>query len=281
MGNPPTPRWFPVVAAFLVCMTIGSMLVALDGVTGHSRRPKASGPTPIAGSDLHLRGRYVFQRHCAVCHGRWGDGRGEMSVGMRPRPRDFTTGVFKFRSTPSGFLPTDEDLRRTLRRGIANSSMPAFGSLTENEVEAVIAYIKTLSPRWMDGTASDATQDLGMEPSWLGDPVGSAGHRAAGEVTFVTHCAPCHGVAGDGVSAVADSLEDIWGQPSPPADLRSTSLKSGPEPIDVFRTLSTGLDGSPMPSFAESLSAVQRWDLVAYLFGLRRSNETPCASETR
>ena len=281
MGNPPTPRWLPVVAAFLVCVTIGSMLVVLDRVPGRSRRPEASGPTPIARSDLHLRGRYVFQRHCAVCHGRWGDGRGEMSVGMRPRPRDFTTGVFKFRSTPSGFLPTDEDLRRTLRRGIANSSMPAFGSLAENEVEAVIAYIKTLSPRWMDGTASVAVQHLGTEPPWLGDPVGSAGHRGTGEVTFVTHCVPCHGVAGDGVSAVSDSLEDIWGQPCPPSDLRSTSLKSGPEPINIFRTLSTGLDGSPMPSFAESLNTVQRWDLVAYLLGLRSSNEPPSAPETR
>lgn len=280
MGNPPTPRWFPIFAALLVCVTIGSMLVALDGVSGRSRRPDAYGPTPNAGSDLHLRGRYVFQRHCAVCHGKWGDGRGEMSVGMRPRPRDFTTGVFKFRSTPSGFLPTDEDLRRTLRRGIANSSMPAFGSLAENEVEAVIAYIRTLSPRWEDRTASGAVQPQGVEPSWLSDPAASAGHGGSGEVTFVTHCAPCHGVAGDGVSAVSDSLEDIWGQPCPPADLRSSSLKSGAEPADLYRTISTGLDGTPMPSFADNLSSVQRWDLVAYLMGIRRSNETPRALET-
>jgi cytochrome c oxidase cbb3-type subunit 2 len=270
-----------VVATLLVCVTIGSLAVALDRMPGRSRTPSAADTVRASVSDLHLRGRHLFQRHCAVCHGKWGDGRGEMAVGMRPRPRDFTSGIFKFRSTPSGYLPTDEDLRRTIRRGIANSSMPSFGSLAENEVVAVVAYLKSLSPRWEDRTAAGTVQPLGTEPLWLTDPAGIAGHRAAGEVTFVTHCAPCHGATANGVSAVASSLEDIWGQPCPPADLGSASLKSGPEPIDIFRTISTGLDGSPMPSFAESLSAEQRWDLVAYLVGFRHPDGLPGASENR
>ena len=286
MRTPATPRWIPIAAAVLACVTIGSTAVSL---TQLSDRPRpAPTPNPAVGvasrdpgSDLHLRGRHVFQRHCAMCHGRWGDGRGEMAVGMRPRPRDFTAGIFKFRSTPSGFLPTDTDLHRTIRNGIANSSMPAFGNLTGHEVVAVVAYLKTLSPRWKDETASVAVPHLGTEPPWLGDPIESAGHCAAGEVTFVTHCAPGHGVAGDGVSAVADSLEDIWGQRCPPVDLGSSSLKSGTEPTDLYRTISTGLDGTPMPSFAENLSSVQRWDLVAYLLELRRSKESPRASEAR
>ena len=77
----------------------------------------------------------MYERQCVICHGRWGDGRGDMARGMIPRPRRFTAGVFKYRSTPSGFLPTDADLARTIRGGIAGTSMPVFaGVLSERDV---------------------------------------------------------------------------------------------------------------------------------------------------
>lgn len=238
---------------------------------GQTPQPMTGGSSWIS-TDLYQKGRYVFERNCQVCHGRWGDGRGEMALGMRPRPRDFTAGLFKFRSTPSGFLPTDLDLERTIRGGIANSSMPAFGPLSDPELKAVVAYLKTFSPNWSQPERHWAPIPAPAEPEWLRasgpDYVGAEGHRDAGARLYQTHCAVCHGPEADGKSELAPSLEDVWGQPCPPADLRTPGLKSGTEPADLHRVLSTGLDGSPMPSFAETLTVGQRWEVVAYL--LRR-----------
>ena len=54
-----------------------------------------------------------------------------------------------------------------------------------------------------------------------------------------------------------------------PADLSQPHLRCGDDLKDIFRTLTTGLDGTPMVSFAEVLSEEQRWDVVAYIANLR------------
>lgn len=227
--------------------------------------------------DEHLvpQGRYVFERNCAVCHGRWGDGRGEMSVGMFPKPRKLTSGIFKFRTTPSGFLPTDADLDRTIRQGIANSSMPTFAHLTARDVEAVIAYLKTLSSRWSNPANHVEALLFPSEPDWLFDPGQREPHVARGRGLFSQNCQPCHGEDGGGKGPAAAMLEDQWGEPCPPADLRQAHLKSGAELRDIYRVLATGLDGTPMPSFAEALSMEDRWDLVAFIAQLRAQTSSP------
>jgi cytochrome c oxidase cbb3-type subunit I/II len=225
---------------------------------------------PNLDRDRVLQGRYLFERNCAVCHGRWGDGRGEMAEGMRPKPRNLASGIFKFRSTPGGFLPTDGDLERTLRRGIANSSMPTFAHLQTREVQSLVAYLKTLSPRWQQRENYGKPIEPLPEPDWLSRDAESKPHRAAGEQLFIANCAPCHGLRADGKSDLAATLEDRWGELCPPSNLRTDALKCGPELADLFRILATGLDGTPMPSFREGLSDAERWDLVAYLGSLRR-----------
>jgi len=240
--------------------------------TDASKPPR--GPETIANPDLGrvLQGRYVFEKNCVVCHGRWGDGRGEMAEGMRPKPRPLTSGVFKFRSTPSGFLPTDEDLEQTLRRGIANSSMPSFAHLPARDIQPVLAYLKTLSPKWQHRENYAVPIPPIPEPTWLQHEEESQPHRAAGSRLFVTHCAPCHGVHADGRSDLAAGLEDQWGEPCPPSDLTQDVLKCGPELRDLFQALTTGLDGTPMPSFAGALSDFERWEVVAYVASLRPSS---------
>ncbi len=54
--------------------------------------------------------RRVYEVNCAACHGVESDGNGPAARMFVTRPRDFRSGIFKFRSTPSGSLPTDEDL---------------------------------------------------------------------------------------------------------------------------------------------------------------------------
>lgn len=210
-----------------------------------------------------LRGRYVYERNCRICHGRWGDGKGELAVGMSPKPRQLTSGIFKFRSTPTGSLPTDEDLLRTLRRGIANSSMPSFAALPERDLISVVIYVKTLSSRWRSAANYAEPIRLPTEPGWLQGGESFETHRVAGAALFVSNCQPCHG-------GQATGLRDFWDEPCPPPSLESTGLKCGPELVDVYRTLVTGLDGTPMPSFREALSEGELWDLVAYV-GWRRS----------
>ena len=216
-----------------------------------------------------LRGNYDFEQNCAVCHGRRGDGRGDMAEGMRPKPRKLTLGIFKFRSTPTGFLPTDDDLERTILRGLANSSMPTFAHLPARDVTAVVAFLKTLSPRWLHSENFAEPLSLPAEPEWLTDAAAAKPHQLAGQKLFAVQCAACHGTRADGQSSLATELVDLAEEPCPPTDLTSEALKAGAEPVDIFRVLLTGMDGTPMPSFRDGLSDEERWDLVAFLRSVR------------
>lgn len=240
----------------------------------------AENPKPVTrklGPDdsLVAEGRFVFERNCAVCHGKWGDGRGEMAVGMVPRPRKFTSGTFKFRSTPSGSLPTDADLVRTIRGGLFGTSMPTFQHLPDRDLRAVVEYLKTFSKKWLNSENYANSVTIPNAPPWLNDPGASAVHIRAGRSLFVANCQPCHGPEGRGNGPAAAELEDEWGQPAVPADLTQPSLKSGAEPRDIYRVLVTGLNGTPMPSFLEATTESQRWDLVAFILSLRAAADAP------
>src|SRR5215470_4111326 len=89
-----------------------------------------------------------YRRYCAGCHGDLGDGNGENAPWLDPKPRDFTIATFKCRSTPTGTLPTDEDLFNTIGRGVTNSNMPIWNTFDNQQKADLVAYIKTFSPRW-------------------------------------------------------------------------------------------------------------------------------------
>ena len=46
-------------------------------------------------------------------------------------PRNFVAATFKCRSTPTGTLPTDEDIYNAIKRGLVNSNMPGWYELDE------------------------------------------------------------------------------------------------------------------------------------------------------
>lgn len=223
-----------------------------------------------ASSSDVLQGRFVFERNCVVCHGRTGDGKGELAPGLDPPPRDFRSGLFKFRSTPAGSLPTDEDLMRTIRGGLGGTAMPIYANLTDRDVRAVIEYLKTLSPRWQDPKNRQPPVPLPETPDWIFDLESHPQRIAAGRVRFVTLCAPCHGEGGRGDGPAAASLKDAWDRPAKPRDLRSAPLRGGDTARDLYRTLRTGLDGTPMPAFTEGMTDEQRWEIAAYVRDLRR-----------
>ena len=104
----------------------------------------------VARQELIAHGKMAYLNRCAGCHGEKGDGLGPAAKFLDPKPRDFTTGIFKFRSSPLGTLPSDHDLMNTISRGIPNSSMPSFADVPEQERFAIVEYVKTFSPVWND-----------------------------------------------------------------------------------------------------------------------------------
>lgn len=221
---------------------------------------------------LWPQGRFVYQRNCLVCHGAYGDGRGDMGRELKPRPRNFGRGIFKYHSTPAGALPGDADLERTIRGGLAGTAMPVFSSLSDREIKSVIEYVKSFSARWRNPTNYAPALTLPPLPAWFGNEALLKSRGAKGRSLFSTACAACHGPDGSGREATAKDLEDSWGQPVTPTDLRQPALRSGRTLETVYRVLLTGIDGTPMPSFAEAMTEEQRWELVAFIAQLRRDH---------
>lgn len=202
-------------------------------------------PAPV----LAVEGRAIYRAACAPCHGLSGDGNGPAARSMNPRPRDLTAGVFKFRSTPSGALPTDLDLYRTISQGVPGTWMPAWKDLlSERQRWAVVQHVKTLAPDFQIELAQmGLADDAPLRPP--GEPARSASVREGRFVYLVLKCWDCHGMNGRGDGPSAGSLKDDQGRRIKPYDFTRGSYKNGRRPEDVYRTLRTGLDGTPMPAY--------------------------------
>lgn len=264
---------FHVIPRFIYCLSI--FLAALSTV---SAEESVSGEERVVrvGPDISLygEGKFVYENNCIVCHGAMGDGRGEMAASLGIKPRSFKTGTFKYRSTPWGKLPTTEDLMHTVHNGITGTAMGMFTNLNDEQLRSVVEYVKFFSRKWRKAENYAPPIELPKQPTWLVDDATRTAHAAKGKDTFLAVCAACHGPEGDGKGLAAVGLKDEWGEPAVPADLRQPHLRSGDEPSDIFRVLMTGLNGTPMVSFAEGFSEEQKWDLVAYILTLRRDFTT-------
>lgn len=218
-------------------------------------------------------GKEVFRRRCAGCHGDGGDGNGPAATFFKVRPRNFTAGTFKFRLTPSGSLPTDGDLIRTISHGIHGTAMPPFYNLPEKDKIAVVQYLKyALS---VERSEPDYPYEYFVEeelepPIFIGNvPKPSKVYVETGERVWQdAKCWECHGDYGRGDGEKAAGLEDDFGFAIPPADLTAGQFKSGPDVSDIFRTITTGLNGTPMPSYGDSFSDEDRWALAYFVASL-------------
>lgn len=177
-------------------------------------------------SDIAL-GRRVYQRECALCHGAAGKGDGLAARFLDPKPRDFTRGIFKFRSTLT--LPTDDDLFRIITQGMPGTLMPSFAYLPEEERWSVVAYIKTFIPASLMGQA--------LEPVPIPEPPHQTpALLAKGQALFQrVGCASCHGTSGNGDGPLAAKLMDQWGQRIMPRDFTTGEMKGGSTPKDIYR----------------------------------------------
>jgi cytochrome c oxidase cbb3-type subunit 2 len=201
-----------------------------------------------------------YRRYCAGCHGDLGDGEGENAVWLDPKPRNFTLATFKCRSTPSGSLPTDEDLYNTVGRGLESSNMPSWNPLSDQARADLVAYVKHFSDRWK-------TEKSGAVIEIPPEPAVNAERIKAGQALFQKlECWKCHGVEGRANGPSADTLTDDQNRPIKPFNFHDqTKFKCGAEDRDLYRIFMTGLDGTPMPSFSDNVKPDEAWDLVFYL----------------
>ena len=222
-------------------------------------------------------GKALYRRYCITCHGVHGDGAGESAPHLDPRPRDFTKATFKCRSTPSGSLPLDSDLYDTISRGVHASGMPSWKPLLRQERADLVAYIKTFSSAFQEEKPGVAIP-IPAEP-----PSSPESIKRGGELFQSLNCWSCHGKDGRGHGPSAATLTDSKGYPITPFDFTSGSrFKCGDSDPEMFRDLVTGLDGTPMPSFANAMTPDQRWDVVHYIRSLhvsRKHSEVKIQSE--
>ena len=218
-------------------------------------------------------GKEVYERRCLGCHGANGDGNGPAATFLyNQRPRNFNNAVFKFRLTKES-IPTDGDLLRTISRGVRGTAMPPWYDLPINDRLAVIQYIKyVLAVDRSDPAKPYAffTEEPPSAPLYIGRPPPPTQQLLdrGKEVWEQAKCWECHGKTGKGDGEKAAGLKDDEEFTMVPADLTLGQFKSGPAVEDIYRTITTGLSGTPMPSYRDSFPDEDRWALSYYVFSL-------------
>jgi mono/diheme cytochrome c family protein len=215
-------------------------------------------------------GRQLYFRYCWGCHGFHGDGNGENAPYLNILPRNFVAATFKCRSTPTGTLPLDQDLYNSLERGLNNSNMPSWITLTAQNRADLIAFIKTFSPRWQTEKSGDPI-NVPAEPTLTLESI-----KHGQELFQKLECWKCHGQEGRGDGPSASTLTDSNDQPIRPYNFAAGSrFKCGVTNRDLYKIFITGLDGTPMPSFADVVKPEEAWDLVHYLRTLQVNKKSP------
>jgi DMSO reductase family type II enzyme heme b subunit len=222
--------------------------------------PRAAEAQP--GGDVAM-GKAVYEKKCLLCHGEKGDGAGPGAALLDPLPRDFTKGKYKIRTSPSGQPPTDADLFRIISEGMPGTSMPPWSSLTKTERWGLVAYLKTFAP----DTFKEAPPAVELPKEVASSPQSLARGK---EMYEAIECNKCHGDAGRADGPSAPELKDDWEQPVRPANLtKPWAFRGGGSVREIATRLATGLSGTPMPTFLDSVEKPEDiWHVANYVGSL-------------
>ena len=207
-------------------------------------------------------GKVVYERKCAGCHGDKGDGKGPAAELLAPKPRDFTAGLYKIRTTANK-TPTDQDLFRVITEGMPGTSMPPWAVLPEKDRWNLVAYVKTF--------AADKFKEAPKKLELPKDVAASPESVTRGKEMFeAIECHKCHGTEGRADGPSRAELKDEWGNPIAPANLtKRWTFRGGPGRTEIATRLANGVLGTPMPAFLDSVEKPEDiWHLTNFIVSL-------------
>jgi DMSO reductase family type II enzyme heme b subunit len=207
-------------------------------------------------------GKTVYERKCAGCHGEKGDGKGPAAELLAPKPRDFTAGLYKIRSTANK-VPTDQDLFRIITDGMPGTSMPPWKVLGEKDRWNLVAYVKTF--------AADKFKEAPKKLELPKEVASSTESIKRGKEMFeAIECHKCHGTEGRADGPSRAELKDEWGHPIPPANLtKPWTFRGGAGRTEIATRLANGVLGTPMPAFLDSVEKPEDiWHLTNFILSL-------------
>lgn len=271
---------------------LAAALVVLAGC-GEQTAPFKQ-PMKLAGkiipADTLNAGRVAYLQYCRACHGDKGDGKGPAAPGLRPPPRDFTQGSFKFGGVLDQRLPRDEDLVRIVRGGLHGTAMVGW-DVPARKLDEIIQYIKTLSPKWQDDDAVGEPVVVPPDP-WAGERQAQAVERGKQLYHGFAQCLGCHAAYATRQyvyeaskatigSGTTDFREDMY-QPElkdseyglkilPPDFLFNElrSIEKGTEVHDLYRILVAGVTGAAMPAWNPVTLPNKETDVFAIAYYVR------------
>jgi mono/diheme cytochrome c family protein len=288
------------VILLLACGTVACKGYRTPGF----EEPQTLGGKAVPAAVL-TEGQRAYVQYCRACHGDKGDGKGPGAKGLRPPPRDFTLGVFKFGAVQGGMLPNDEDLERIVRTGLHGTAMLAWDGVPEHKVQQIIQYLKTFSPRWKE---EEPGEPIRPSPDPWGGRQADAVARGRKLYHGLAQCLACH-PAYASKAFISQASKELTGNPTtdfredmygpvltdsdyevkllPPDFVRSElrSVRPDRRKEDLYRVIASGVGGTAMPTWQGSLPEEDLWALVHFvdslvaLKGTDAARRLPAANE--
>lgn len=267
-------------------------------------RPPLTGPLKLAGGkevalQTLLHGREKYTLYCRACHGDKGDGRGPAGIGLRPPPRNFTEPEFKFGGVEAGSLPPDAEIFRIVKHGLHGTAMYPW-EMQDNELQDIIQYIKTFSPRWAEEEPV-APIEITADP-WTGKEKEGV---ARGKIVYhgLAQCLKCHPAYGTkqeiwdatkeatGEGSTSAFREDMYNPDAKlseaykvkilPPDFLRHPVKAGDTPKELFRTIAAGIGGTAMPMWKGAIDDSDIWAIAHFVRAMVELRNTPEADKLR
>lgn len=282
------------VLLLLICAAAGAGALACKGYrTRGFEEPMTLGGKVVPAAVL-TEGERSYVLYCRACHGDKGDGKGPAALGLRPPPRDFTLGSFKFGAVPGGTLPNDDDLVRIVRFGLHGTAMRAWDGVPEKNLLEIIQYLKTFSPRWKEEQPGEPI--VPTPDPWQGREA-AAVERGRAVYHGLAQCLSCHPAYAPKRyihevskqltgSAATDFREDMYGSELKssdygvkllPPDFTRAQLRSvrpDHQLEDLYRVIASGVGGTAMPTWRGALPEEDLWSLIHFVDSLVKVRET-------